>query len=397
MSQIRRKYWEVFYYIHVVFTKVVYLLGVLHLQAHPIGLALMALPLVVWLVERLNRCFGAKAHSSSTFTCTRAKVDATTTHLVFNTGSKIICTNPGDYCFLSFPAVSKMERHPFSIASAPGIHSIEFRMKNMGPDSFTGKLYKHVQTLMKPEDLEINVTGPYGKMSINLLNPKYKTIILCAGGIGITPMISTLHWLHDQYTAGKLKHVEKVLFIWTVRYEKELVWANDIIQKMSVSSDVFVTQLYVTRPEGKQRVKSLVEGSGDIELVTTRSSQVVPDSAGAWEEHTNEADGKSYFYNVKTKETTWDRPAEMEPHDQWDLDNTKSSEATTTTYVADAVESPQDWTQGRPKYAKIFALSPEYSKDRTCVLACGPAPMVKDVESTAAAKELDFHKEIFAF
>ena len=58
---------------------------------------------------------------------------------------------------------------------------------------------------------------------------------------------------------------------------------------------------------------------------------------------------------------------------------------------------PQDWTQGRPKCAKIFALSPEYSKDCTCVLACGPAPMVKDVESTAAAKELDFHKEIFAF
>jgi len=31
------------------------------------------------------------------------------------------------------------------------------------------------------------------------------------------------------------------------------------------------------------------------------------------------------------------------------------------------------------------------------VLACGPTPMVKDVEGKASAKAMHFHKEIFSF
>jgi ferredoxin-NADP reductase len=53
-----------------------------------------------------------------------------------------------------------------------------------------------------------------------------------------------------------------------------------------------------------------------------------------------------------------------------------------------------EWKKGRPKYD---ALLNDLTPATTCVLACGPAPMVNDVQSKSLSCGFDFHKEIFSF
>lgn len=268
------------------------------------GMVLMGLPLVVWIVEHANRRCGSKARGD--LACAVAKCDATTTHLVLDCGGAVICKEPGDYCFLTIPAISGMERHPFSICSQPGSNKLEFRIKNMGNGTFTGKLYQHVQkeASQHPEDFKIAVTGPYGRLSVNLHNEKYDTIVLVAGGIGVTPMISTLHWLYDmKQTNQKLAHVKKVVFIWTVRFEMELNWCTDIVAKISSAPMVFSTKFYVTRPNGDtNRAKGPTEG--DIELTNVSFNQVAPANKD-WVQHFDDATQKPYYHNTVTDETVW--------------------------------------------------------------------------------------------
>ena len=266
------------------------------------GMVLMGLPLVVWVVEHANRRCGSKARGD--LACTMAKCDATTTHLVLECGGAVICTEPGDYCFLTIPAVSGTARHPFSICSQPGSNKLEFRIKNMGNDTFTGKLYQHVQqeANQHPEDFKIAVTGPYGRLSVNLRNEKYDTVVLVAGGIGVTPMMSTLHWLYDmKQTNQKLTHVKKVIFIWTVRFEKELNWCTDIVAKISSAPMVFSTDFYVTRPNG-DRARGTTEGG--IEMTNVSFNQVAP-ANNEWVEHIDESTQKPYYHNTVTDETVW--------------------------------------------------------------------------------------------
>ena len=398
--QVRRKQWEIFYYTHVVLTKICYLFGVLHLQGSMVGMVLMGLPIAVWMVENIGR----KCIVQKNFTVSIAKTDDSTTFVEVNTKDVVVCTEPGDYCFITFPQISKIERHPFSVASQPGIKNIQFRIKNMGENSFTGKLHRYVTNMMKAEDLQIEVTGPYGKLSVDLT--RYQNVVLAAGGIGVTPMISTLHWLYDQYKLGNLKQLKKVLFVWTVRYEKQLSWCNDILSKLKKCSEIFTVQLYVTRPVGKSVPSSSVsknayksntevdlDADEGIEMTNQTSgkrSQVSPSPETVWKA-VNDADtGKTYYHNQETDETTWVRPSEM---DYSTSELVRPSVNTSTPNAVDE-ESPLEWIKGRPKFNQILT---EFLPDGTCVLACGPTPMVVGVEKESNEKGMHFHKEIFSF
>ena len=405
LSQVRRKAWEVFYYTHVILTKVCYLFGLLHLQGSLLGMILMGLPLVVWVGEWMIRSCGPKSHQSKkSFVVLKAKTDDSTTHLVLQTNN-VLFQQPGDYCFLSFPQISALERHPFSIAACPGGTKMEFRMKNMGGSTFTGRLHNHVKNnVMKAEDLDVKMTGPYGKISVKL--ERYTNIVLCAGGIGVTPMISTLHWLFDQSKESKLPNLKNVLFIWTVRYEKQLIWCNEVLSKLATLPAIFQVQLYVTRPSktasgggGTSGGAANAAGSaGNIEMINIKDKGRISPIHMHWESLVDEKTGNTYYHNKATDETTWVKPAEMDSTTLNVVLQSPLSSLPPTGEVSSAEkvvdEAPAEWIKGRPNFEKILI---EYPTDGTCVLACGPTPMVKDVEGKASAKAMHFHKEIFSF
>ena len=117
---------------------------------------------------------------------------------------------PGQFCFITFLSshISK-EEHPFSIASSPTKTSfLEFIVRT------TGDWTRNFNNL-RPGD-RIFMHGPFGLFS-HLRFPTRKEIIMIAGGIGITPMLSMLRHMADH------NDQRKITLIWSNKTQKHVI------------------------------------------------------------------------------------------------------------------------------------------------------------------------------
>ena len=130
-----------------------------------------------------------------------------------NTGNMLVYL-PGQFSFLTFFSnhISK-EEHPFSIASAPTTTSrLEFVVRTTG--DWTNKI-----KLLQPGD-RVLLNGPFGMFS-HLQVPGKKEIIMIAGGIGITPMLSMLRYMAEH------NDQRKITLIWSSQTRKHIVLPDE--------------------------------------------------------------------------------------------------------------------------------------------------------------------------
>jgi predicted ferric reductase len=121
---------------------------------------------------------------------------------------------PGQFSFITVfsPRISK-EEHPFTIASAPTRRaSLEFIVRTTG--DWTAKL-KNLQ----PGD-RVFLNGPFGHFS-HLRLCEEKEIIMIAGGIGITPMLSMLRYMADR------NEQRKITLIWSNQTRKRIIMPTE--------------------------------------------------------------------------------------------------------------------------------------------------------------------------
>jgi predicted ferric reductase len=121
---------------------------------------------------------------------------------------------PGQFSFLTFVSkqISK-EEHPFSITSAPtGNTYLEFVVRTTG--DWTSKI-KH----LRPRD-RVLVNGPFGMFS-HLQVPGKKEIIMIAGGIGITPMLSMLRYMAEH------NDQRKITLIWSNQTQEHIILPDE--------------------------------------------------------------------------------------------------------------------------------------------------------------------------
>jgi predicted ferric reductase len=121
---------------------------------------------------------------------------------------------PGQFGFLCVldPAVSP-EKHPFSFTSQPGDPQLlSFTIKNLG--DWTARVHA-VQAGSK-----VWVDGPYGRFS-PLLRDSSGGIVLIAGGIGITPVLSILRYFRQFGKDGQ------VLLVWGANQKSDLIAADE--------------------------------------------------------------------------------------------------------------------------------------------------------------------------
>lgn len=125
--------------------------------------------------------------------------------------------------------------HPFTIASASDEDGLVLMCKSSG--QWTGKLYELAQSggYMRSEKRDVSVSirveGPYGMHSSNLLCysaqrmaggfcnmvlESFSTVLLIAGGSGISFVLAAVQELHTQAALGKSR-VQLVEVIWTVQ------------------------------------------------------------------------------------------------------------------------------------------------------------------------------------
>jgi len=129
---------------------------------------------------------------------------------------------PGQFAFIT-PTSEQITReaHPFTISSDPTqADRLTFTIKNSG--DWTLKVKD-----MRPGD-EVALNGPFGLFS-HLLCPPHQQLVMIAGGIGITPMLSMLRYMR---ATGDNR---RTWLLWSNRTAADLVCREEL---ESISRDL---------------------------------------------------------------------------------------------------------------------------------------------------------------
>lgn len=192
---VREKYFELFYYTHRFISALIMIIVSFHT---PIIFYYNLPSLSLYVSELLIRYF-------KTYKIIFSKLqtfgdDHVLLHL---TTLKNINVYPGCYFYLNHEKSN--EWHPLSLVSYKKDNLI-FCFKNVGKNTWTGSLYDYVKKCDIISDKNFTIQGPYGYRFINYY--KYSCITFFAGGIGITPLISFIEKIHNNF--------KKIKFIWLI-------------------------------------------------------------------------------------------------------------------------------------------------------------------------------------
>ena len=129
-------------------------------------------------------------------------------------GTRKLAHLPGQFAFI-VPRSTRVprEEHPFTIASSPSEPDhLQFVIRSRG--DWTGCI-GHLQPGEK-----VIVDGPFGLFSHHAYSDQ-NPLILIAGGIGITPMLSMLRYMADNNDS------RRILLIWSNKTEASIVLPED--------------------------------------------------------------------------------------------------------------------------------------------------------------------------
>jgi Predicted ferric reductase len=133
--------------------------------------------------------------------------------------------DPGQFLMIAIPEIGFSQFHPFSISSSPHQKTVTMHTKAIG--GWTRKLMELAKTKSK---VNILLEGPYGNLAVDINDTvRYKTVVLIAGGIGITPLLSVANDLLQQVQNGR--EMTRIRFVWTIR-------SLDVLQSMKDSGDI---------------------------------------------------------------------------------------------------------------------------------------------------------------
>jgi len=220
---VRRNRWEVFKFPHFLFY-LFFIFGALH----DTNVAYFCLPgLVLYVADRGVRTF-MKFFKKPQLTKVDTHCENVTIITIGNFKRKYL---PGQFVEITFPEISKIESHPFSISSSPTEDNVTIHAKSMGKWSRKIHEFNSATTIW--------VDGPYG------VKPKwraYDVVVLFAGGIGATPWISVLR---DHIFTSFTERPQHMYFYPTFHEVHDLSWFADTWELVARDPSVHVTK-YIT-------------------------------------------------------------------------------------------------------------------------------------------------------
>ena len=291
-SILRRAFYEAFLHIHITFAIVVLVFLWMHLETFPQHHLLVAAA-IIWAASRLLRLSTLLFRSIGRTSCTATlEVRPGDAVRITITPSRPWIYYPGQYLYLTVPSIGLWTAHPFTIAwsntpepaltrqrsiDSRNSHGVEkaaivapqtFSLLVRARDGFTKRLlahtFKHTPAhLGHCVPVRVLVEGPYG-LSRSL--DSYGTVLLIAGGVGITHHLGYVRHLLRGYAEGTIA-TRKITLVWVVRYEsdKECVrpWIEDLLL-MEWRREVLSVEFYVTRGGVRER-----RGRGDEVFVSS--------------------------------------------------------------------------------------------------------------------------------
>jgi predicted ferric reductase len=139
---------------------------------------------------------------------------------------------PGQFVFLAFGGPTGWERHPFSVASAPGDPQLEVAIKAVG--DYTRQLREEIRS-----GDAAKVAGPFGGFDYRRGG---KEQVWIAGGIGVTPFLSWIRSLDAGFDRD-------VAFYYSVAHEGEALYLDEI-ERAGEEHPSFVPHVVVADRDG---------------------------------------------------------------------------------------------------------------------------------------------------
>lgn len=205
---VRRRFFELFYHLHLIAAYFTIPIVIWHAAASWMYL----LPgLTVWFADRMIRL---NRSSRRVTLVSVTAIGESVTEVLFRCEGLVAL--PGQYVFVCIPEISLFEWHPFTLSTSEELRReniFSLHVKVMGPATWTGSLLELAKA-SPHSSITLCVDGPCG---VALDTSEYKRIVLCAGGIGITPCAS-------MYSHIKRRHDISAVLLWSLR-EAEIAQA----------------------------------------------------------------------------------------------------------------------------------------------------------------------------
>ena len=160
---------------------------------------------------------------------------------------------PGQYVYLRMPGISVFETHPFTIASLcsedfPSEYGEEYRDMMLVFRPFGGFTRKVLETAVEKgpdKTYRAFIEGPYGGVRRDLAS--FDTIILFAGGSGITAIVSHLLDLIKKMRDGKAV-CKSIHVVWALKRPETLEWFKEELRicRESAPPETVNCQFFIT-------------------------------------------------------------------------------------------------------------------------------------------------------
>jgi ferredoxin-NADP reductase len=144
---------------------------------------------------------------------------------------------PGQFLNVAFGIGGARMNRSYSISSSPTQRDYVELTVRREP---RGAVSRHINDLLKVGD-QIEAGGPVGRFTFT--GTEADSIVLIAGGVGVTPMMSITRYLTERVWAGD------IFFIYTCRTPTDFIFANEVaaLQRLNPKLHVAVT---ISRAEG---------------------------------------------------------------------------------------------------------------------------------------------------
>ena len=285
-NPIRRQAYEAFFYSHIILSAFIPPFVCSHYfalepQAEVDAQELMALfilSVLLYAIDRISRFFAVFLNVTTLESIKAEEIEVTRVEMKKLFGQHY---EGGQYVFVQFPQLNwlhRWEAHPFSISSKPGEDTFTLHIKAMPGNTWTSELREKAES---QEITSVRCSAPYGRLSINIRD--YPVLLLVAGGIGVTPIIS----IAQELAAMEEKTYQKVIFVWAVRNPKAFDWFSEALSTLK-STEGFDVRLYASRGEesgdylrGRPDVATLYDDlaneEGDVGVAVCGPPELVDD------------------------------------------------------------------------------------------------------------------------
>jgi predicted ferric reductase len=275
-SVFRHAFYETFKILHIVFAAVAVVGLWYHLDLKNLPQLKYMYPVVVlWIFDRTARFLRLGYHNVGAGG-TKTLVEALPGGACRVTVSmaRPWTFKPGQHAYLYMPSISYWQSHPFSVAWSEESEHLDGDKLPMdrtdilaskkttmsfiirGRTGFTGTLYNKASACAEGKMMtSAYLEGPYGGMH---MMHSYGTVMLFAGGVGITQAVPHVRDLVIGYNNGSVA-ARKVVLVWIIQSPEHLEWIRPWMTEilaLEKRRECLRIMLFVSRPRSTKEIHS---------------------------------------------------------------------------------------------------------------------------------------------